>query len=124
MIIFGYIKTFNEKGCFVSVSNDYEVRIEHSELSDSPISGDKSKYFPPNRLMLCRLISEKIKPNDPTKHLFDASARQSVVKLGYPLSDELLQVGLTVSGYVTGFAKGKALVRLCGSRFTGIIHPN
>lgn len=46
------------------------------------------------------------------------------MKLGYPLNDDLLQVGLTVSGYVTGYSKGKALVRLSGSKFTGIIHPH
>lgn len=34
MVIFGYVKTFSDKGCFVSVSSDYEVRIELSELSD------------------------------------------------------------------------------------------
>ena len=30
-------------------------------------------------------------------------------------------VGLTVSGVVTGFAKGKALVRIDASKYTGII---
>ncbi len=45
------------------------------------------------------------------------------MKLGYPLNDEILEtgVGLTVYGMVTGYVKGKALVRLESSRFTGII---
>lgn len=44
----------------------------------------------------------------------DASLRESVVKHGYPLNDEILEtgVGLTVKGIVTGYVKGKALVRL------------
>lgn len=33
-------------------------------------------------------------------------------------------VGLTVSGKVVGYTKGKALVRLDGSKFTGIMNPN
>jgi ribosomal protein S1 len=33
-VLFGYVKNYTEKGCFVSVSNDFDVRIEISELSD------------------------------------------------------------------------------------------
>lgn len=55
------------------------------QLSDEYIA-DKAKLFPTNKLMLMRLISEKVKPNDPTKHLFDASGRQSVIKMGYPIN--------------------------------------
>lgn len=49
--------------------------------------------------------------------------RESVVKYGYPLNDEILEtgVGLTVRGIVTGYVKGKALVRLESSKLTGII---
>lgn len=93
------------------------------ELTDEHIS-DKAKFYPLNKLMLVRLISEKVKPNDPSKHLFDASARESVVKMGYPLNEEALMVGLTVSGKVSGYTKGKALIKLDGSKFTGIMHPN
>lgn len=55
--------------------------------------------------------------------LFDASLRESVVKFGYPLNDEILEhgVGLTVEGTIKGYVKGKALVQLHSSRFTGII---
>lgn len=74
--------------------------------------------------MLVRLISEKVKQNDPTKRFFDASGRESVVKMGYPLNEEALMTGLTVSGCVTGYTKGKALLRLDGSRFTGIMNPH
>lgn len=56
-----------------------------SELTDEYVP-DKSKFYPTNKLILCRLISEKVKPNDPSKHLFDASARESVVKMGYPIN--------------------------------------
>ena len=34
MVCFGYIKTFTESGCFVSLSHNYEVRVDKSELSD------------------------------------------------------------------------------------------
>lgn len=32
-------------------------------------------------------------------------------------------VGLTVSGKVSGYTKGKALIKLDGSKFTGIMNP-
>ena len=32
--------------------------------------------------------------------------------------------GLTVSGIVTGYTKGKALIKIDGSKYTGIMHPN
>ena len=53
----------------------------------------------------------------------DGSLRESVVKYGYPLNDEILEcgIGLTVKGIVTGYVKGKALVRLESSKLTGII---
>lgn len=56
--------------------------------------------------------------------MFDASSRESVVKMGYPINDEALMTGLTVSGKVTGYMKGKALIKLDGSKYTGIMHPN
>ena len=77
-----------------------------------------------NNLVLLRLISEKAKANEPNKKFFDASSRESVVKHGYPLNDEVLMSGLTVSGVVTGFVKGKALVKLDSSKETGIISPH
>jgi hypothetical protein len=93
------------------------------ELSDKYIA-DKTTHYPINKLILCRLINEKVKPNDPSKHLFDASARESVVKAGYSINEETLMVGLTVTGEVTGYSKGKALVRLDSSMFTGIMSPS
>ena len=33
-------------------------------------------------------------------------------------------VGLTVSGKVSAYTKGKALVKIDGSKFTGIMNPN
>lgn len=33
-------------------------------------------------------------------------------------------VGLTVSGKVSGYVKGKALIKLDGSKFTGIMNPS
>ncbi len=73
--------------------------------------------------MLCRLISSKVKNNQPNNVLFDASLRESVIKFGYPLNDEILEhgIGLTVDGSIKGYTKGKALVQLHSSKFTGII---
>ncbi len=73
--------------------------------------------------MLCRLISSKVKNNQPNVVMFDASMRESVLKFGYPLNDEILEhgVGLTVDGTIKGYLKGKALVQLHSSKFTGII---
>ena len=56
--------------------------------------------------------------------MFDASSRESIVKTGYPINDEALMSGLTVSGIVTGYTKGKALIKIDGSKYTGIMHPN
>jgi hypothetical protein len=47
-----------------------------------------------------------------------------VIKMGYPINEEALMVGLTVSGQVSGFTKGKALIKLDGSKFTGIMNPS
>lgn len=44
--------------------------------------------------------------------------------MGYPINEEALMVGLTVSGQVSGFTKGKALIKLDGSKFTGIMNPS
>lgn len=46
------------------------------------------------------------------------------MKTGYPINDEALMSGLTVSGIVTGYVKGKALIKIDGSKYTGIMHPN
>lgn len=121
--MFGYVKNYSEKGCFVSVAGEFQVRVELCELSDQHIA-DKAKLYPMNKLMLIRLISEKVKPSDPSKHLFDASARESVIKMGYPINQDALMVGLTVSGKVSGYVKGKALIKLDGSKFTGIMNPS
>lgn len=49
--------------------------------------------------------------------------RESVIKYGYPINDEILEhgVGLTVEGTIKGYTKGKALVQLHSSKFTAII---
>ena len=46
-----------------------------------------------------------------------------MINYGYPLNDEILEhgVGLTVEGTIKGYTKGKALVTLHSSKFTGII---
>lgn len=54
-------------------------------------------------------------------YLFDGSARESIVKMGYPINDDVLMVGLGVKGMVSGYVKGKLLVKLDGSQFTGIM---
>jgi hypothetical protein len=74
--------------------------------------------------VLCRLINSRtVTAGKNNIQQFDASLRESVVKCGYPLNDEILEngVGLTVRGIVAGYAKGKALVRLESSKLTGII---
>ena len=57
-----------------------------------------------------------MKHNNNNIKYFDASSRESVIKYGYPLNDESMMVGLTVSGLVIGYAKGRALVKLNKSR--------
>lgn len=121
-VAFGYIKTYSDKGCFISLSRNFDVRVDKSELSDLFLNR-KEQIFTPNKLVLLRLINSKTKGEDINNVQFDASLRESVVKHGYPLNDEILAegVGLTVKGLVTGYTKGKALVRLESSKFTGII---
>ncbi len=99
------------------------MRVDKSELSDIYIK-DKEKEFKNNKLVLCRLISSKVKNNTPNVVLYDASLRESVIKYGYPLNDQILEhgVGLTVEGTIKGYVKGKALVQLHSSKFTGIIN--
>ena len=92
-------------------------------MSDHYIQ-NKEQVFTPNKVVLCRLINSKtiVKGKESSVRI-DGSLRESVVKYGYPLNDEILEtgVGLTVKGIVTGYAKGKALVRLDSSKFTAII---
>ena len=38
-VAFGYIKTFSDKGCFISLSRNFEVRVDRSELSDHFLDG-------------------------------------------------------------------------------------
>lgn len=33
-VAFGYIKNLNDKGCFISLSRNFDVRVERSEYSD------------------------------------------------------------------------------------------
>jgi ribosomal protein S1 len=44
--------------------------------------------------------------------------------MGYTINEDVLMVGLTVSGKVSGYTKGKALIKLDGSKLTGIMSPN
>ena len=55
--------------------------------------------------------------------MFDATLRESIIKHGYPITDDILEhgVGLTVEGSVKGYTKGKALIQLHACKFTGII---
>ena len=55
--------------------------------------------------------------------MYDASLRESVIKFVNPINDEILEhgVGMTVEGTIKGYVKGKALVQLHSSKFTGII---
>jgi len=70
-----------------------------------------------------RLLTEKIKPNNPSVRLFDGSLRESVVLYGYQLNFDTLRVGLTVSGFVSGYTKGNAIVSLQACKYRGIIAP-
>jgi rRNA biogenesis protein RRP5 len=121
-VVFGYIKSLGDKGCFITLSRHFDVRVERTEYSDHFLTHPE-QIFTPNKLVLCRLINIRSKVGDASSVQIDASLRESVVKFGYPLNDEILEtgVGLTVYGIVTGYVKGKALVRLESSKFTGII---
>lgn len=79
--------------------------------------------FPENKLVVGRLLTEKIKPNNPSVRLFDGSLRESVVIYGYQLNFDTLKVGVTVSGTVTGYTKGNAIVGLKACKYRGIISP-
>lgn len=113
-VVFGYIKNYSDRGCFISLSRNFDVRVDRAELSDQYIE-HKEHVFVPNKLVLCRLINARNVTSGKNNTVqIDASLRESVVKYGYPLNDEILEtgVGLTVKGVVTGYVKGKALVRL------------
>jgi transcriptional accessory protein Tex/SPT6 len=85
-VAFGYVKNFSDKGCFISLSRHFDIRVERSELSDSFLS-HPDQIFTPNRLVLCRLINAKAKNGQANSYQVDASLRESVVKFGYPLND-------------------------------------
>lgn len=85
-VVFGYIKSFGDKGCFISLTHNFNVRVERSELSDTFLPHPE-QIFTPNKLVLCRLINMKQKVGDASSVQIDASLRESVVKLGYPIND-------------------------------------
>lgn len=111
MLFFGYVKTVGDKGCFVTLSRNYDVRVDLGELSDDKVP-DANKQFYDHKLVFGRLMAEKTKANEPNLKLFDASLRVSVIKYGYQLNFDTMKVGLTVNGRVTGYTKGNALVSL------------
>ena len=86
-VTFGYIKNYSDKGCFISLGRDFDVRVDKSELSDRYIP-NKQQVFTPNKIVLCRLIHSKSVVNGKqTLTQIDVSLRESVVKYGYPLND-------------------------------------
>jgi hypothetical protein len=44
--------------------------------------------------------------------------------MGYTIDEDTLMIGLTVTGEVIGYTKGKALIKIDGSKYTGIMSPN
>ena len=122
MLFFGYVKAIGDKGCFVSLSSQYDIRVELSELSDEKVV-DVHQRFPENKLVMGRLLTQKIKPNNPTVRLFDGSLRESVVLYGYQFNFDTLKIGLTVGGFVSGYTKGNAIVGLQACKYRGIISP-
>lgn len=44
MLFFGYVKSISDKGCFISMSSHYDIRVELSELSDERVI-DMHKQF-------------------------------------------------------------------------------
>lgn len=85
-VAFGYVKTLSDKGCFISLSRNFDVRVERSEFSDEYLPHPE-QVFTPNKLVLLRLISVKERHGENAKYQIDASLRESVVKYGYPLND-------------------------------------
>lgn len=85
-VAFGYVKTLGDKGCFISLSRNFDVRVERSEFSDEYLPHPE-QVFTANKLVLFRLISVKEKHGEKAKYQIDASLRESVVKYGYPLND-------------------------------------
>ncbi len=61
-VVFGYIKNYSDKGCFISLSRNFDVRVDKSELSDHFIT-NKEQVFVPNKLVLCRLINSRMISN-------------------------------------------------------------
>ena len=82
-VVFGYIKDLSDKGCFISLTRNFDVRVERSEYSDTFVAHPE-QVFTPNKLVLCRLINAR---ESNGKVQIDASLRESVVKFGYPLND-------------------------------------
>jgi len=86
-VVFGYIKSYSDRGCFISLSRNFDVRVEKTELSDHFIE-HKEHIFVPNKLVLCRLINARTVAKGKNNNVqIDASLRESVVKFGYPLND-------------------------------------
>lgn len=74
-VVFGFIKNYSDRGCFISLGRDFDVRVDKSELSDRYIP-NKEQVFTPNRIVLVRLINSKtITGKKQNIVQFDASLR-------------------------------------------------
>ena len=118
MIFLGYVHQTNDKGCFIKIDRNTTARAKLTELTDENIN-DTTSYelkFYKNRLVLGRIIN--ILPDQK----IEVSIRESVVKYGFPLEIDKLTVGLIVDGWVIGYAKDKALIRMKGCKYMGSLN--
>ena len=87
LVLHLYIKNYSDKGCFVSLGREFDIRVDKSELSDRYIP-NREQVFIKNKIVLCRLINSRsiVHPKQTILQM-DGSLRESVVKFGYPLND-------------------------------------
>ena len=81
-VLFGYVKNFSKMGNFVSISRDFDIKLDRHELSDDSSKETDNNVFKPNSLILVKLVSEMHKQNakNSLSRLFGASARKSVIE--------------------------------------------
>lgn len=117
MVFLGYVHQTNSNGCFIHLAKDVTARAKLTELSDN-ILEEKSRLeviFHKNRLVIGRILS--ILPDNK----IDVSLRESVVKYGFPLNSDTIKQAAKVLGQVVGYKGEQAIVRIKGSKLTGIL---
>jgi ribosomal protein S1 len=101
-------------GCLVNIAQGSVARAATHELSDEFIESPEL-FFTPNKLIIARVKEVRADGK------IDITMKESVVRSGYKYELEKLNTGVTVTGTVIAFYKGKASVQLHSCKYRALL---